>query len=170
MEEIATVQPSATEAERGARAYQLEGQIVDGCRAIRSEWMRLASLLYEMNVGQHYKLLDHDTFKSWLGSPEIGLSPSHAYALIGIHAEYVIAHGYTVEQLGAIDATKLAETLPALRDGGDPDELIADATELSKSDLREKLGHDGDRLDAEKARPICPNCQQRMPAKKVGEA
>lgn len=170
MEEIATVQPSTIEAERGARAQQLEHQIVAGCRAIRGAWMQLASLLYEMNAGQHYLLLGHETFKSWLGTPEVGLSQSHAYALIGIHAEFVIEHGISPEQIGAIEATKLAETLPALRAGADPLELISDAAALSRSDLREKLGHDGDRLDAETARPICPNCQQRMPARKVGPA
>lgn len=169
MEEIAQTQPS-TIVERGERAQVLERQVVAGCRAIRGAWMQLAALLHEMNAGQHYQLLGYDTFKSWLGSPEVSLSPSHAYALIGIHAEFVIEGGLGAEDIGSIEATKLAETLPALRSGViDMQTAIDDAAALSKSDLREKY-RDGDlsgRLDAERERPICPHCKRRMPAGKV---
>jgi len=169
MEEIAQVQPSTIE-ERGARAQELEDQIVVGCRAIRGAWFQLASLLYEMNAGQHYQLLGHETFKSWLGTPEVSLSPTHAYALIGIYGEFVIEGGMFPDDLNAIEATKLAETLPALRSGViDMQTAIDDASMLSRSDLREKYRDPKASLDAERERPICPNCHQRMPAKKVGE-
>lgn len=169
MEEIAQVQPSTIEAERGSRAFELERQIVDGCRAIRGAWFQLASLLYEMNAGQHYQLLGHETFKSWLGTPEVSLSPTHAYALIGIYAEFVIEGGFGPDDLGAIEATKLATALPAIRRGEiDLSEAIDDATQLSRSDMTEKYRDPSAPLDAETERPICPNCHQRMPARKVG--
>jgi hypothetical protein len=158
-------QPTTT-AERADRAYELEQQVVVGCRTIRAAWLHLAAYLHEMNAERLYTVLGYETFNEWLGTPEISLSRSHAYALIGSYVEFVIERGIDHREIDSIEATKLAETLPALRRGEvQVEDAIADASTLSRSDLREKYRADGSgRLDAETERPICPNCGARMKA------
>lgn len=145
------------------RAHQLEREVVAGCRAIRQAWILLAGYLHEMQDGRLYRLLDCDSFERWLATPEISLSRSHAYALIGAYTELVVERGLDPELVGAIEASKLAETLPALRAGDvTAEEAIADAESLSRSDLREKYRHDTGQLDAEAEPPVCPACGQRV--------
>lgn len=159
------VQQPTMIAERADRAHQLEQQVVVGCRTIRAAWLHLAAYLHEINAERLYQLLGYETFNEWLGVPEISLSRSHAYALIGAYVEFVVERGIDPAQIGAIEATKLAETLPALRRGEvEVEDAIADADSLSRSDLREKYREDSGRLDATTERPICPNCGARMRA------
>lgn len=153
-------QPATAEIER---AHLLYREVVAGCRAIRQAWILMASLLYEMRESQLYRLLDYDSFERWLASPEISLSRSHAYALIGAYQEFVIERGLDMEMVGAIEASKLAETLPALRAGEvTAEDALADAEALSRSDLREKYRHDRGGLDAEAEAAVCPACGQRV--------
>lgn len=160
------VKQSTTIAYRAERAFELERQVVVGCKAIRAAWVHLAAYLHEMNVERLYELLGYETFNEWLGAPEISLSRSHAYALIGSYVEFVIERGIDPSEIHEIEATKLAETLPALRRGDiGVEDAIDDAGSLSRSDLREKYREGGSgRLDADTERPICPNCGSRMKA------
>lgn len=153
--------PSTTDADR---AFELERQVVDGCRAIRQAWILLAGYLSEMQRDELCRSLGYDTFTEWLASPEISLSRSHAYALIGAYREFVIEHGLNVELVGAVEASKLAVTLPAVRaELVSADQALDDATSLSRSDLREKYRDPTARLNTEKERPICPSCGQLLP-------
>lgn len=155
-------------AKRAERAFELEQQVVVGCKAIRAAWIHLAAYLHEMNAERLYELLGYRTFHEWLGTPEISLSRSHAYALIGSYVEFVIERGIDPSEIQEIEATKLVETLPALRRGEiDVEDAIGDAASLSRSDLREKYrDEESGRLDAQAERPICPNCGARMKAAK----
>lgn len=166
MEEIANTQPAAI-AERGGQAFELDRQIVAGCKAIRTAWILLAGHLREMKVHQRWKDLDYDTFGAYLASPGVDLSPSYTYALIGVYEELVINRGFEPEEIGVVEATKMAEALPAIRSGEiTAEQAIADAKALSKGDLREKLRHDPKDLDADKAREVCPNCGNYWDPKK----
>lgn len=157
---IVNRQPAEAEIER---AFLLDREVVAGCRAIRQAWILLASYLHEMQDGRLYRLLDCDSFERWLATPEISLSRSHAYALIGAYSEFVIEWGLQPEVVGAVEVTKLAETLPAIRAGEvTADEALADAESLSRSDLREKYRHDTGQLDAEAEPPVCPACGRRV--------
>lgn len=152
-------------AERADRAHELEQQVVVGCRTIRTAWLHLAAFLHEINAERLYTLLGYETFNEWLGAPEISLSRSHAYALIGSYVEFVIERGIAPESIATIEATKLAETLPALRRGDvQVEAAIADADALSRSDLREKYRRPDAALDADTEHPICPTCGARMKA------
>lgn len=157
---IVNRQPVSADIER---AYQLDREVAAGCRAIRQAWIMLASYLHEIQSDRLYRLLDCDTFERWLAGPEISLSRSHAYALIGAYQEFVVERGMDVEVVGAIEVSKLAETLPALRAGGvTVEDALADAEALSRSDLREKYRHDTGKLDAEIEPTVCPACGQRV--------
>lgn len=154
--------------DREQRAHELESEVFEGCQAIRKAWVYLAAYLYEMQSGHYYQLLGYESFDEWIGIPEISLSRSHVYALTGAYSELVIERKIELSQIEDIDSTKLGEILPAIRSGRvEVLDAIADAKVLSRSDLREKLTQEtGHPLDAEKARPICPHCGNRMKAGK----
>jgi hypothetical protein len=122
-------------------AFKIERKIVDGCAAVRQVWVALASFLYEFHEGKMWEQLGHDTFEEWLGAPEIGLSRSHVYALIETYRELIVKRELDEEVMAGLEATKIAQVLPALRRGDvELEEALADCEALSRSALRQKYG------------------------------
>jgi hypothetical protein len=123
-------------------AFKIERKIVDGCSAIRKVWVALAAYLSDFHEGKMWEQLGHDSLEEWLGAPEIGLSRSHVYALIEAYRELVVKRGLSDGELAKLEATKIAQVLPALRRGDvDLETALADCESLSRSALREKYGH-----------------------------
>lgn len=129
------------EERRAQHAFEVESKIKKGCASIRQVWVALAAYLYEFHEGRMWELLDYDKFEDWLGSPEIGLGRSHAYALIETYAELVVKREVEQSTLADLEATKVAVVLPALRRGEvELEQALADCEALSRSALREKYG------------------------------
>lgn len=129
------------EERQAKKAFEVEGKIKKGCSAIREVWVALACYLHEFHSGRMWEHLGHDTFEEWLGSPDIGLGRSHVYALIETYEELVVKRGLKDEELSSLEATKVAQVLPALRRGEvELETALADCEALSRSALREKYG------------------------------
>jgi hypothetical protein len=111
-------------------------------RELRTNWVRLAEHLYQWNEDKAWAALDYETLEEWLASPDIELSRSHYFRLVENYREFVVARGVKPELLGTVDFTKVREVLPAIRRGHvDPEEAIADAQALTRTDLEEKYRH-----------------------------
>lgn len=123
------------------RAHEVEKNIKTGCNAIRGLWFTLASYLYEFFEKKMWVSLGYETFNEWLATPEIDLGRTQVYALVEAYRELVVEREVDPEQLGALDVTKIAVVLPALRAGAvSLEEALSDCETLSRSDLREKYG------------------------------
>lgn len=155
--------------ERAAeRAFEVEGKIKTGQAAIKQVWTALAGYLHEFYTGQMWAPLGHDKFESWLGSPDIGLKRSQTYQLIEIYEELVVKRKVSEEDLAALEMSKLAVTLPALRKGDvDLEDVLSDCESLSRSALREKYGQS---VPAERI-PLteCEDCGKMCRAKSKAE-
>lgn len=140
------------------RAFDLEQEIIRGCRGIRMAWVHLAAYLHEFYEGRMWELLGYERFNEWIAAPEISLGRSQTYSLIAAYHEFVVVRGVPVERLACADSSKVAETLPALKAGVvDVDEALSDAESLSRSDLRERYGKGGGSQKASKLEE-CPRC------------
>ena len=123
------------------KAHEVEGKIKTGTGAIKQVWIALAGHLHEFYTERMWEPLGHDKFESWLGSPDIGLKRSQTYQLIEVYEELVVKRGVSQEELAALEMSKLAVVLPALRKGDvELDEVLSDCESLSRSALREKYG------------------------------
>jgi hypothetical protein len=149
--------------ELGARASELEHAIVKRCRDIRSAWVLLARDLHEFLEQRLWELLDYDSPKAWLASPDIEISWGHAYKLIRAYQELVVVRGVPMNALAGVDLEKCQMALPTLKAGkGSWKDAVDDAKILSRSDMRAKwLEDDPDApLDAtrEPEKCSCPTC------------
>lgn len=133
---------TSTPEERAAKkAYEVEAKIKKGVGAIREVWVVLAAYFHEFHGGKMWEHLGYDKFNEWLGTPEIGLGRSQVYALIEAWEELVVKREVEESRLTALEATKVAVILPALRRGEvELDTALADCEALSRSALREKYG------------------------------
>lgn len=152
--------------ERAEHAHRVERQIINGCRTIRRAWAVLAGHLHEMYAQELWRPLGYDSWNAWLASPDISLQRSQVYALVEAHHELVVKREISVDEFAEIPSTKVIEVLPAIRAGEvEVDEALADARELSRSDLRERYrGNDtpGSPLDAERNEAFCAACGRKL--------
>lgn len=154
--------------DKAERAFELEKEVVTGSLSARRAWIQMAAALHAIQSERLYELLGFERFTEWIATPEIALSRSQAYALSAVYQTFVVEHGIPVDDLSYIEPTKLAETLPAVRSGASVGEALADATVLSKSDLRAKYRG----IEPESQEPenlsVCPECGQAIkPTKKA---
>jgi hypothetical protein len=119
-----------------AQAWDLQAEVVAQVAGQRSSWVALAERLTTFHAEQAWLLLSHDSFNEWLGQPEISLSRGEAYAMIGAWRDLVEDRHVDPTRLEGLDISKVAVVLPAIRRGGDVDEILADCEILSRSDLR----------------------------------
>lgn len=151
------------------KAHEVEGKIKTGQAAIKQVWTALAGYLHEFYTERMWEPLGHDKFESWLGSPDIGLKRSQTYQLIEIYEELVVKRKVSQDDLAALEMSKLAVVLPALRKGDvELDEVLSDCESLSRSALREKYGQ---AVPAERV-PLteCEQCGKMCRPKSEAEA
>lgn len=148
--------------QQAERAHELERAVVVGSLSARRAWIEMAQALHTIQSERLYELLGYERFTEWIATPEISLGRSQAYALTSIYQEFVVERGVPVDDLAYIEPTKLADTLPAVRSGHPVGEALADATELSRSDLKAKYGGVRPKADEPTDLPICPECGQAI--------
>lgn len=160
---------AVTPEERAAKkAFVVEAKIKKGVGAIKQVWIALAGHLHEFYTARMWTALGHERFEDWLGTPEIGLKRSQTYQLIEIYEELVVKRGVTEAELAALEMSKIAVVLAALRkDEVDLDEALSDCESLSRSQLREKYGQS---VTAERV-PLteCEQCGKMCRSKSAAE-
>lgn len=153
--------PSSIE-DKAEKAHRLNQEIVVGSLSVRRAWMGLASCLYAIKAEGLYELLGYERFTEFIAAPEIALGRSQAYALVSIYQELVIERGVPESDLHYIEPSKLARVLPAIKEGADITEALADATELSRSDLVAKYGKEENGADEPAESVPCPFCGSKV--------
>lgn len=148
--------------EKADRAFELQKEVVTGSLSARRAWVQMAAALYAIQSERLYELLGYERFTEWIATPEISLGRSQAYYLTSIYQTFVVEKGIPLDDLSYIEPSKLAETLPAVRSGADVGEALADATELSRSDLRAKYRGMEPEPEEPKNLSICPECGQAI--------
>ena len=131
----------ATQEVAAGRAFEVESRIKVRVRRIREEWVHLAADLYEFQQIDGWLALGHSSQEAWLADPEIDLrlSRTQVYRLLAAHQQLVIERGVSVEQLAAVDSSKVWEVLPAIRRNQvDAATALADCEVLGQTDLRDK--------------------------------
>jgi hypothetical protein len=151
--------PSGIE-QKAERAYELERAVVVGSLSARRAWIEMAAALHSIKAEGLYELLGYERFTDWIATPEIALKRSQAYALTAIYEELVIERRVPLDDLYYLEPSKVAEVLPAIRKGTDVIEALADASILSRSDLRAKYRGIEPTPDEPVDLPVCPECGQ----------
>jgi hypothetical protein len=119
-----------------SEAWDLQAEVVAQVAGQRASWVALAGRLAKFHDQKAWLLLSHDTFNEWLGQPEISLTRGEAYAMIGAWHELVQERDIDLDRLAALDISKVAVILPAIRRGADVEKALSDCEILSRSDLR----------------------------------
>lgn len=154
--------PESRIEEAADKAHRLEREVVVGSLSVRRAWIQLAGVLHTIQSEKLYELLGYERFTEWIAAPEIGMGRSHAYALTSIYQELVVERGIPEEDLWYVEPTKLAEVLPWIRQGGEIKEALADATALSRSDLRAKYRKEENTPENAGESVICPVCGSKV--------
>jgi len=149
-------------ADKAERAYELEREVVTGSLSARRAWIQMAAALHAIQSERLYELLGYEQFTEWIATPEISIGRSQAYYLASIYQTFVVENGVPLDDLNYIDPSKLADTLPAVRGGLPVGEALADATELSRSDLRAKYRGVEPKPDEPQGVSVCPECGQAI--------
>lgn len=110
---------------------------------IARNFLVLGGLLNESLDNSYWKLLGHDSFESYVATPEIALSRSYAYQCVKLYRVFRLDMGIDAGELSRIGPSRLIAMLPAVKDAAVSDyaEMMSDAEHLSLSDLGEKYGH-----------------------------
>ena len=127
---------------RAGTAWEIHRAIVEAKLQGAFLSLRLGALLAKMREGTLYKELDYATWESYLGSPEVSMSPRTADRFIRLHRLYVGKLGYGESELAEAGISKLDIVARMVEpEGQDPlpkaeaDEWVARAKTLSKADL-----------------------------------
>lgn len=116
------------------RASENTTRIRDLSVGIVEQMLELGQLFYENRTSGYYRILGFDTWREFLGQPDIGYRESTVRGLMLIHRKYVLEMGVEKLVLSSIGFSKLRIVSPVVE--RDPAEWLAKANVLSKTDLR----------------------------------
>ena len=159
-------------------AFDAQARIQVCVKEIRRRWIELAADLYEFHENRHWQDLGHPSFESWLRQPDIELERRMVFQLIATWRTLVVDKGIKPARLAELEASKVAEIVPAVRRGQvDIDKALSDAEVLPRDDLRTLYHRNGRpdtdtkiRTDDEPEWEVCRSCGRpyEVVAKKKG--
>jgi hypothetical protein len=154
-------------------AFEHELRIKERWHHIKTEWLELARDLYEFLRDEKWRILGAFSQEEWLAQPDLDLNWRTVYHHVQVYREYVVNRQIEPARVADIPVGRLREVIPALKQGHTTtEEALADATVLSRADLRRKyrdqMGHAHDLLDADKEPDfyMCSACGSRVWKKK----
>lgn len=131
-----------TPAEAQARAeqcYEIEQRIKDAMHTGRTAIWMLAEALYDFDEERGWSALGYESLSHWLADPDIAMTRTTYYRMIGQWRALVIEHQIDRERLEELDVSKVEIVLPAVRAGKKTlEEALDDATTMGRRDLREE--------------------------------
>jgi len=128
---IITLSPAEIKKQEKAHMNYIE--IRERMAAVGMNFIELGRLLKICRDKKYYKVHNHDTFESFLGSLEVGVNYKTAYSFIHIYELYVEKLNINKEFLAQIRHAKLQAINPVVE--RNPQEWLFKAKELSKSDI-----------------------------------
>jgi hypothetical protein len=105
---------------------------------IQGNFLVLGQLLKSNRDDSLWKFLDHDSFESYLGSPEFGFKRSTAYKLIALVELYIDKLNVPANRLVAVGTSKLDKIAKVVE--SDVEGWLSKAEHLSVSSISEELG------------------------------
>jgi len=129
------VQSAKAEEEAASKNYE---DLLQAKYTIGANTLVVARLLKECRDHGYWKVLKHDSFEGFLGSPELGFRRSKAYALIQLYELYVDKLNVPADRMLSIGTSKLSKIAPIVE--SDVEGWLSKAEHLSKSDLSIELG------------------------------
>ncbi len=123
-----------SDVERGKLAYAYHQQLVNQIIQIHKQFLIVGKTLYEIGYLELYKPT-YESIDEYLTSPELDISRSWAYMLIGIHRCYVLKYHCNIRDLIEIGPKKL-NYLRTVIDEQNIEEAFDRAKTLSYDDLR----------------------------------
>lgn len=136
------------------RAKDNKEQIHLAVYNVRANFLILGKLLKENRDLSLWKT-EYDSFESLLGDPQIGIKRSTAYGLIHIVELYLDKLGVPAERILSIGNAKLLAIAPVVE--SDKDGWLAQAEQLSKSDLKISIAEAGGKAVSPPAPPPRPS-------------
>lgn len=128
LEDKKEVEKEATE------AFKIHKSIIDIKKNITYNFLELGKNLYYLKINKFFKVLDYNTFNSYLSSPEVSLSLSTAYALMDIYDTFLVKLKIAQSRLLSLGRGKLEKLLPII-DKNNADNWLNKAENLSITDL-----------------------------------
>lgn len=123
-------------------AFELFDKIRKAKQEAGMQFLVIGQALMRIQDGGLYKFFDCATFEEFIGLPELGFKRSMAYLFIQIYQKLILQLKMDTDRVANIDISKLQLIMPVLDE--DPEEWVASAECLSKSDLgdavRERTG------------------------------
>lgn len=116
------------------RAKKLYDDILARREMIAGGYLDLGEMFLEIRDKEYYKLLGHDSFASFYGSPEISFAKTTVYAMIDIYKLLILECKYKREKIAEIPWSKLNMVKALFKETKDED-LLFQAKELSQKDL-----------------------------------
>jgi hypothetical protein len=114
---------------------RIKGALADGRKAL---WA-LAQALYEFNEENGWTALGFETQEEWLAQPEIGMSRSRFFRLVGVWRELAVYRRVKVPTLGQLDPAKVEIVLPTIKaDAAVLGPVLDDVKASGAKELREK--------------------------------
>lgn len=116
-----------------AQARQIKANLIDNL-------LFLGELLSEAKRDEHYVVLGHGSFRSWLEAAELDMSETQAYYLARI-VDKARQLGIPREQLAASKISKLKEifTLDSETQADQIKQLVSDSSHLDLNQIREQV-------------------------------
>jgi hypothetical protein len=114
------------------RAFQLHKQLKTVVENAKRNFFVMGAILNEIKDEEHWVTMGHETFRSYIADPEIGIKQSSAY-----HAMKLV-NTFTLEETEGIEYSKLITLVPHITKAN-RDELLEKARTLSRSDLQLEL-------------------------------
>jgi hypothetical protein len=125
--------------ERVDRCFAIGERIKQGVRNQRQSLWDLAQALHEFDQENGWTALGHDKLVDWLADPEVSMTQSTFYRLVGVYRDLVIQRAVPLSTLRGLDSSKVAIVLPQIRKGKvSTQEALSDVEALGASDLRTK--------------------------------
>ena len=132
--------PTPEEADDARRqAFRVNESIKSALGEGRKAGWQLAAALYAFEEQRGWQWLNYDTLGEWLADPDIGITRTTYFRLVGLHRHLVVSGRVPPAGLSELDPTKVDVVLPAVRRGRvSLDDALEDSKALARRDLREK--------------------------------
>lgn len=119
-------------------AFGRHKRIVDLVCATKENFLELGMRLCQFEENRDYEKLGHASFNAYLADPDVDMSRSQAYELIGLYRDYELRLEIPREKLLLAGPTKLG-VIRRVVDEENVYEWISKAETLSRSDLRHEV-------------------------------
>jgi hypothetical protein len=121
------------------QAHQAEAKVREVLGETKAAAWRLAEALYAFDEAVGWRRLGHESLEEWLAQPEIGITKTTYYDLVGAWRKFVIHRGVEGERLKVLDPSKVAIVANSVeKSKATVEEALSDAEALGYRDLRAK--------------------------------